>query len=92
MVMVPCFTCTSDGGLKDERAFIEDHSFAPAEDDPDFVKLVGTLIATLSQLVQSKQIATPADPGQALAALFDLCVSLEYAKLVTDTNWVLLPC
>jgi hypothetical protein len=29
--------------------------------------------------------------GKALAALFDLCVSLEYAKLVTDTDWVYCP-
>jgi hypothetical protein len=71
--------------------FIWDNSSTPATDDPDFIQLVNTLIATLSHLVQARQITTPDDLGIALAALFDLCVSLEYAKLITDTDWLYCP-
>ncbi len=89
--MPSCFNCALDCGLEDDLSFIWKNSSAPATDDPDFVQLVNTLVATLSQLVQAKHITTPDDLGKALAALFDLCVSLEYAKLVTDTDWVYCP-
>jgi hypothetical protein len=88
---MPCLNCTLGCGLDDDLSFIWNNSSAPATDDPDFIQLVNTLVATLSQLVQAKQVATPDDLGITLAALFDLCVSLEYAKLVTDTDWVYCP-
>jgi hypothetical protein len=89
--MNPCLNCTLGCGLRGDLSFIWDNSHVPAADDPDFIQLVKTLVNSLSQLVQGNRIATPEDLGKALAALFDLCVSLEYAKLVTDTDWVYCP-
>jgi hypothetical protein len=77
--------------VSEDLSFIWDNSSPPAADDPNFVQLVRTLLSTLSHLVQARHITGPQDLGKALAALFDLCVSLEYAKLVTDTEWVYCP-
>lgn len=90
-MVMPCLDCTLGCGLDDELSFIWDQSFEPASDDPDFLELVDRLVYSLSRLVQAGQIKTPDDLGKALAALFDLCVSLEYAKDVADTNWVYCP-
>lgn len=90
-ITLPCLSCTLGCGLNDDLSFIWDRSAPPAADDPDFSQLVNTLVATLSELVASKKIPNSNDLGMALAALFDLCVSLEYAKLVTDTDWVYCP-
>ncbi len=63
----------------------------PAADDPDFHELTDTLISTLSDMVRDGDITTAEQIGEAMAALFDLCVSLEYAKMVADTGWVYCP-
>jgi hypothetical protein len=91
LISTPCSDCQLDCGLIDDLVFIWNNTSEPAANDPDFVQLVNTLVATLSQLVEAQQITTPDDLGIALAALFDLCVSLEYAKLVTDIDWVYCP-
>lgn len=88
---IPCLNCTLGCGLNDDLSFIWDNSAKPAVDDPTFSQLVNTLVATLSELVKAHEVATADDLGVAMAALFDLCASLEYAKLVTDTDWVYCP-
>jgi len=88
---LPCLSCQSGCDLVDELTFVWNNASEPAANDPDFVQLVNTLVATTSRLVQAGQIARPEDLGTALAAIFDLCVSLEYAKRVTDTDWVYCP-
>lgn len=89
--IAPCLNCTLGCRLFDELSFIWDNSEEPAADDPAFSELASKLVVSLSELVKAQQLATPSDLGMALAALFDLCVSLEYAKLVTDTDWVYCP-
>lgn len=88
---LPCLSCQSSCGLLDDLTFVWNNASEPAASDPDFVQLVNTLVATTSRLVQAGQITKPEDLGIALAALFDLCVSLEYAKRVTDTDWAYCP-
>lgn len=88
---LPCLNCTLGCGLNNDLSFIWNSSAEPAKDDRAFTELVRTLVDTLSELVKTQQITTPTDLGMALGALFDLCVSLEYARLITDTDWVYCP-
>lgn len=88
---LPCWGCQADCDLRDDLKFVWSNASEPGANDPAFVQLVSTLVATTSRLVQAGQITQPEDLGIALAALFDLCVSLEYARLVTDTDWVYCP-
>jgi hypothetical protein len=88
---IACLDCTFGCGLNHDLSLIWNNSEEPAADDPAFSQLVNALVVTLAELVKAQQVVTPDDLGIALAALFDLCVSLEYAKLVTDTDWVYCP-
>lgn len=91
LITTACLNCMLGCGLNDDLSFIWDNSAEPAADDPTFSQLVNTLVATLSELAKARKVATPDDLGMALAALFDLCASLEYAKLATDIDWVYCP-
>jgi hypothetical protein len=88
---IPCTTCTCDCEVKSDLVRMLESASSPAADDPPFVALVDKLLDCLSFLVHSGEIATPRALGVALAALFDLCVSLEYAKLITETGWLYCP-
>lgn len=54
------------------------------------MKLTKRLLTTLQILIKNGRIQE-AELGFCLAALFDLCVSLEYAKRITGTGWVYCP-
>lgn len=82
-----CLNCAYDCKIRDELGAIWNSRVTPAADDIEFQKMVNTLISTLSAMVKSGNIATAEQLGEALAAFFDLCVSLQYAKLVADTGW-----
>jgi len=88
---MPCARCSLGCELRDELSFIWQNSCPPVSGDTEYAQLLKTLVSSLSQLVRDHQIVTPGDLGVALAALFDLCVSLEYDKLVADTDWVYCP-
>lgn len=80
LTIMPCLNCTFDCGLNEDLSFIWNNSAEPS-DDPDFFELVNALVSSLSELVKTRQVATPDDLGVALAALFDLCVSVTFLAL-----------
>ncbi len=88
---IPCIDCIEECGIRNELLKVYRLSSPSAHADQDFTALTTTLIETLSVLVSNGHIANSADLGKALAAIFDLCVSLEYAKYVTDTDWLYCP-
>ncbi|GIV15168.1 MAG: hypothetical protein KatS3mg022_0603 [Armatimonadota bacterium] len=89
--LLPCLSCVYDCKIRDELEAIWHGRVVPASDDAEFRNLVHTFVSTLSDMVKDGNISTPEQLGEALAALFDLCVSLEYAKLAADIHWVYCP-
>jgi hypothetical protein len=86
-----CLGCELHCSIKDDLNAIWRDSFLPGEGDPELERLVKILFSTVAQLIKSGHITSPQQLGVAFAALFDLCISLEYATLVADTKWVYCP-
>jgi len=88
---IPCELCHLACAHRDALVAVWRDSIVPGEDDPDLLRLVKVLVGAVAQLVRSGRISNAADLGVTLAAIFDLCVSLEYAELLTDTDWLYCP-